>query len=112
MENQIPEEIKSERLAELQGLLEGFQSNFNRKSINTVMPVLFDRKGKESGQLVGRSPFMQPVHVTAPERYFGQIVDVKLLNTTSTSLGGEIYSKSELEHEMYGANSNFENAQM
>jgi len=112
MENQISEKIKSERLDALQGLLKDCQTNFNQDSLNTVVPVLFDRRGKENGQLVGRSPFMQPVHVTAPEHYLGQIVNVKLVNTTSTSLGGEIDFKSELEQETYNTDSNFENSQI
>lgn len=90
MEDQIPEDVKSERLAVLQGLLSEHQIAFNQASVGKTMPVLFDRRGREAGQLVGRSPYMQPVHAAAPESLFGQIVDVKLLSATSNSLAGEI----------------------
>jgi len=55
-----------------------------------VMPVLFDRRGRKVNQIVGRSPFMQPIHVMASNEYFGQIVDVRLLDATSNSLRGEV----------------------
>jgi tRNA-2-methylthio-N6-dimethylallyladenosine synthase len=90
MKNQISENIKSERLAALQELLVYHQTTFNQESVGKVMPVLFDRKGRFKGQLVGRSPFMQPVHAQASDKYFGQIAAVKLLTATSISLGGKV----------------------
>jgi tRNA-2-methylthio-N6-dimethylallyladenosine synthase len=63
MENQVSEIVKSERLAILQALLVKHQVAFNQESIGKTMPILFDRRGRNKGQLVGRSPFMQPVHV-------------------------------------------------
>jgi tRNA-2-methylthio-N6-dimethylallyladenosine synthase len=56
------------------------------------MPVLFDRQGRNDGQLAGRSPFMQPVHVQAPKSLFGQIAEVKVTSVHANSLGGEIVS--------------------
>jgi tRNA-2-methylthio-N6-dimethylallyladenosine synthase len=90
MTDQISEEVMSIRLAALQDLLVQHQVAFNQASVGQVMPVLFDRRGRNEGQLVGRSPFMQPVHVQASDDYFGQIADVKLVKATSNSLGGEI----------------------
>ncbi len=93
MEGQIPEDVKSERLAVLQEILVQHQVAFNQESVGKVMPVLFDRRGRNDGQLVGRSPFMQPVHVQASDKFFGEIANVKLVTATSNSLGGEIISK-------------------
>ncbi len=90
MEDQISEDVKSERLAILQELLVQHQVAFNQESIGKSMPVLFDRRGRLEGQLVGRSPFMQPVHVKAADTYFGQIANVQLISATSNSLGGDI----------------------
>jgi tRNA-2-methylthio-N6-dimethylallyladenosine synthase len=90
MADQISEEVMSVRLAALQDLLVQHQVAFNQASVGQVMPVLFDRRGRNEGQLVGRSPFMQPVHVQASDDYFGQIADVKLIKATSNSLGGEV----------------------
>ena len=91
MDGQVPAEVKGERLAVLQDLLAHQQNDFNQKSIGTVIPVLFDRRGRKENQIVGRSPFMQPVHVNASKDYFGQLVDVCLLTATSNSLGGKIF---------------------
>ncbi len=65
MENQVPEQVKAERLAELQAELSRQQLAFNEASIGRQMPVLFERAGREAGQISGRSPYMQAVHVIA-----------------------------------------------
>ncbi|MCH8861829.1 MAG: tRNA (N6-isopentenyl adenosine(37)-C2)-methylthiotransferase MiaB [Proteobacteria bacterium] len=65
MENQVPEEAKAERLAELQAELNRQQLAFNEASVGRQMPVLFERAGREAGQISGRSPYMQAVHVIA-----------------------------------------------
>jgi tRNA-2-methylthio-N6-dimethylallyladenosine synthase len=63
MDTQVEEHIKSERLTALQALLGEQQINFNKKSVGKTMDVLLEREGKEAGQLVGRSPYLQAVHV-------------------------------------------------
>ncbi|MBT7954755.1 MAG: tRNA (N6-isopentenyl adenosine(37)-C2)-methylthiotransferase MiaB [Rhodospirillaceae bacterium] len=90
MQDQIPEALQSERLAALQEILEQNQINFNQQCVDSVVPVLFDRQGRKEGQLVGRTPYMQPVHVQAPQEMFGQIAEVKLTSAHANSLGGEL----------------------
>jgi tRNA-2-methylthio-N6-dimethylallyladenosine synthase len=90
MENQVSEIVKSERLAILQALLVKHQVAFNQESIGKTMPILFDRRGRNKGQLVGRSPFMQPVHVVDSQEVLGKIKNVELITATSHSLGGII----------------------
>ncbi len=63
MNTQVEEHVKSERLTALQALLGEQQINFNNKSVGKTMDVLLEREGKEAGQLVGRSPYLQAVHV-------------------------------------------------
>ncbi len=87
MENQIPEEVKSERLTQLQALLMSKQRKFNEACVGTVMPVLLDRPGRNFGQLAGRSPYMQAVHVTAPADYIGKRVNLKVEAAFTNSLG-------------------------
>ena len=67
----MPEAVKSERLARLQAMLNESQAAFNAAQIGKRMPVLMEREGKYEGQLVGRSPYMQAVHVS-----FSQDIDV------------------------------------
>lgn len=100
MDKQVPEHIKSERLSILQDLLTRHQTAFNQESVGEIMPILFDRRGRKTNQIVGRSPFMQPVHVKASNEYFGQIVDVSLLTATSNSLSGEIFLNDKLSQNL------------
>lgn len=86
---QVPEEIKSERLARLQALLNRQQRDFNTAQLGRVLPVLFDRVGRKPGQLVGRSPWMQAVHALLPESALGHIHRVKVVGVGDNSLAGE-----------------------
>jgi tRNA-2-methylthio-N6-dimethylallyladenosine synthase len=90
-EDQLAEDVKSERLARLQDLLGEQQIAFNRACAGRVMPVLFDRRGKGERQFVGRSPWLQSVHVEeAPESLFGQIVEVEIEEGYRNSLRGRL----------------------
>ncbi|HCX66137.1 MAG TPA: tRNA (N6-isopentenyl adenosine(37)-C2)-methylthiotransferase MiaB, partial [Rhodobiaceae bacterium] len=90
-EDQLPEEIKSERLQRLQALLGEQQIAFNRACAGSTMSVLFDRRGRSESQLVGRSPYLQSVHIDdAPESLFGQIVDVVVEEGYRNSLRGRL----------------------
>src|SRR5215470_9177262 len=71
--NQVPDAVKSARLERLQGLLRAQQARFNAASVGRVLPVLFERDGRHRGQLVGRSPYLQPVQAAAPADYLGMI---------------------------------------
>ncbi|SIS50912.1 tRNA-i(6)A37 thiotransferase enzyme MiaB [Insolitispirillum peregrinum] len=90
MEQQVPENVKSARLSALQALLSAQQDAFNQSCIGRDLRVLLDRTGRHDGQMVGRSPFMQPVHVTAPAELFGQVVTLRIVGATATSLAGEL----------------------
>ncbi|MEQ8266246.1 MAG: tRNA (N6-isopentenyl adenosine(37)-C2)-methylthiotransferase MiaB [Parvibaculum sp.] len=90
-EDQVPEEVKSERLQRLQALLGSQQRAFNESCAGRVMPVLFDRRGRGDSQLVGRSPWLQSVHVgDAPEHLFGKLVDVMIEEGYQNSLRGRL----------------------
>ena len=90
MQSLVRDDIASERLQRLQGLLNQQQVEFNRQSVGLTLPVLFDRKGKKDGQLVGRSPFSQSVFVEANERLMNSIVDVKITEGFDNSLTGDV----------------------
>jgi tRNA-2-methylthio-N6-dimethylallyladenosine synthase len=64
---QVSEELKSERLSRLQGVLNDQQYSFNNGMSGCFTDVLFDRKGRKPGQIVGRSPWLQATHVEVPE---------------------------------------------
>ena len=90
MENQVEKHVASERLQRLQALLKEQQLEFNRSQIGNKLPILLEKRGREPGQLVGRSPYLQLVHVIAPDELMGQIVEVKIVDTTRNSLTGQL----------------------
>src|SRR6059058_2109599 len=76
--DQIPDQVKSERLSELQTLLNEQQRAFNESCLGRVLPVLFEKPGRHLGQLVGRSPYLQAVDAELPEHRIGDIVEVRI----------------------------------
>lgn len=90
MESQVPEEVKSARLTALQALLQDQQGAFNQSCLGREMDILLDRPGRLDGQMLGRSPYMQPVHVAGSEDLYGQVVRVKISSVTANSLTGTL----------------------
>jgi tRNA-2-methylthio-N6-dimethylallyladenosine synthase len=90
MDGQVPEDVKLERLHRLQALLAEQQRAFNESMVGRTLPVLFEASGRNPGQLTGRSPYLQPVHVEAPAEAVGQIVDVEITEAGANSLRGVI----------------------
>ncbi len=89
-EDQVADEVKSERLQILHELLQQGQRDFNLSCQNRTLPVLFERPGRHPGQLVGRSPFMQGVHAQAPARCEGAVLPVRITGVGPNSLAGEV----------------------
>ena len=89
-EKQLPEAVKIERLAALQALLQQQQRAFNDAAVGSVMPVLFEKPGRHDGQLVGRGPYLQPVHADATPEQIGAILPVHIVGVRSNSLTGVI----------------------
>jgi tRNA-2-methylthio-N6-dimethylallyladenosine synthase len=92
MENQVPEEVKDERLHRLQAVLNAQQVAFNRSMIGRVLPVLLEKPGKRVGQLVGRSPYLQAVHVMADPSEIGRVVDLRIDDIGHFSMAGSSVS--------------------
>jgi len=90
---QVPDDVKNERLQRLQALISAQTAAFNRSCIGREMEVLLDRDGKYEGQLLGRSPYMQSVHVRDAEAWRGRMVKVKITEAYANSLAGEIYDQ-------------------
>jgi tRNA-2-methylthio-N6-dimethylallyladenosine synthase len=88
MSDQIDEQTKSERLQRLQQAIDRNQTLFNRRCLGRRFDVLFERTGRHPGQLVGRSPYLQPVQVTAPASLIGKIATVTITEISSNSLFG------------------------
>jgi tRNA-2-methylthio-N6-dimethylallyladenosine synthase len=81
-----------ERLERLQNLIDSQQSAFNRAAIGTTVDVLFERAGRNPGQIVGRTPYLQPAHVMASKEIIGRVLPVGIARLDRYSLLGEIVS--------------------
>jgi tRNA-2-methylthio-N6-dimethylallyladenosine synthase len=103
MAEQVDEPIKSERLYRLQDAIDRNQAKFNRRCLGQTLSVLFERRGRHSGQIVGRSPYLQPVQTEAPASLIGEIAPVTITDVGSNSLFGALARKPPLERVMLGA---------
>ncbi|MCA6126099.1 tRNA (N6-isopentenyl adenosine(37)-C2)-methylthiotransferase MiaB [Bradyrhizobium sp. WSM 1704] len=83
-----------ERLGRLQDLIDSQQSAFNRAAIGTTVDVLFERAARNPGQIVGRTPYLQPAHVMASPDIIGQILPVRIDSLERYSLKGELATPS------------------
>ena len=88
--DQIPESVKSARLAALQALLGRQAREFNASKVGATVPVLFAETGRKPGQIVGKTPWLQSVYGEGNSRLIGHIVDVRLVEGHANSLAGEI----------------------
>jgi tRNA-2-methylthio-N6-dimethylallyladenosine synthase len=88
MADQVPEEIKVERLSRLQATIDRHQAAFNARALGMTFTVLLEKPGRHPGQLVGRSPYLQPVQVSAPAAMIGDIVAVRITDVGPNSLFG------------------------
>jgi tRNA-2-methylthio-N6-dimethylallyladenosine synthase len=90
MADQLDEATKSERLYRLQDAIDGNQAKFNRRCLGQTLSVLFERRGRHSGQIVGRSPYLQAVQTDAPASLIGEIAPVTITDVGSNSLFGTL----------------------
>jgi tRNA-2-methylthio-N6-dimethylallyladenosine synthase len=88
--DQVPEPVKTERLARLQALLAAQQAAFNAGKVGSVMDVLFEKPGKRPGQVAGKSPWLQAVQIDAPASLLGEVVPVRIDALGSNSLFGSL----------------------
>lgn len=102
MDDQVPEQVMSDRLAALQGLLNEQQFAFNEGAVGVSVPVLFEKRGKLANQISGRSPYMQSVHVTCrdaeeADQYLGQTMPVRITGAFANSLAGTLDDGTTVE---------------
>ncbi|MGF1445737.1 MAG: tRNA (N6-isopentenyl adenosine(37)-C2)-methylthiotransferase MiaB [Pikeienuella sp.] len=88
--DQVPEPEKADRLARLQALLSEQQTAFNTDTVGRRLPVLLEKPGRHAGQMVGRSPYLQAVHVDATPDARGSICDVEITGAGPKSLAGRL----------------------
>ncbi|MDB5420200.1 MAG: tRNA-2-methylthio-N(6)-dimethylallyladenosine synthase, partial [Brevundimonas sp.] len=87
---QVPDAVARERLHALQALLFEQQTAFNASQTGKTFNVLFEKKGRYGRQAIGRSPYLQSVHVEDADHLIGQIVPVEILDGQQNSLKGRL----------------------
>ena len=90
MSGQVPQEEKSERLQRLQAAITRHQRSFNAGFAGKTLDVLLEKPGRLPGQLVGRSPYLQAVHIMAPTHFIGSVQRVTITEIGSNSLFGTL----------------------
>jgi tRNA-2-methylthio-N6-dimethylallyladenosine synthase len=90
MDGQIAEHEKSGRLQRLQAVLNGHQKAFNAATLGRTLDVLLERPGRRTGQIVGKTPYMQAVQVMAPATMIGEVVPVTITDLGTFSLFGTL----------------------
>jgi tRNA-2-methylthio-N6-dimethylallyladenosine synthase len=90
MTEQVDEAVKSNRLYRLQEAIDRRQAAFNRRCLGRTFDVLFERPGRHDDQIVGRSPYLQPVQIQAPASLIGEIAAVTVTEISSNSLFGAL----------------------
>jgi tRNA-2-methylthio-N6-dimethylallyladenosine synthase len=88
-DDQVDDAAKVERLARLQAEIDRHQAAFNARCVGRTLDVLFEKPGRLPGQVVGRSPYLQPVQVMAPASLIGEVAAVTITRAGANSLFGE-----------------------
>jgi tRNA-2-methylthio-N6-dimethylallyladenosine synthase len=88
--DQVPEHVKIDRLHRLQALIAAQQRAFNASFVGKTLDVLLEKPGRLSGQLVGKSPYLQTVQVMAPADLIGSIVPLTIVDIGTNTLFGAL----------------------
>jgi tRNA-2-methylthio-N6-dimethylallyladenosine synthase len=97
LRKQVTEGVKVERLAALQELLEEQAAAFNARCVGLTLPVLLERPGRHPGQLVGRTPHLQAVHVRGAGLAVGDLVQVTVTDRYPHSLSGVVAPEAQAQ---------------
>ncbi len=87
---QVDEAVKAERLARLNDLLDRQRRAFNAAQVGKTLPVLIERLGRNAGQIGGKTPYLQAVHLDGPAEMIGRIAPVLITENGPNALGGAL----------------------
>jgi tRNA-2-methylthio-N6-dimethylallyladenosine synthase len=93
---QVAEADKDRRLQALQALLRDQQATFNKNCVGLDLSVLFTGPGRHPGQIAGRSPFLQPVHLSAGANLIGTESMVRIVANHPNSLAGTLVQERRI----------------
>lgn len=87
---EVDSAVADARLQELQALLSRQQKAAQIGMVGRSLGVLFEKPGREAGQMVGKSDYLHSVFVEAPEAQIGDLVQVRIVESAPNSLRGEL----------------------
>ncbi len=87
---QLPDDVMDERLQRLQALLTEQQRDIQRSMVGREVDVLFEKKGRTEGQMIGKSQYLHATYADAPMDVLGQVRRVRITQSGTNSLGGEL----------------------
>ena len=87
-DDRVPNEVAAERLSRLQRVLEDQKRRFNAGMAGRTLPVLFERRGRHDGQVAGRTPFMQWLHVDGDDALIGSVAQAAVIDASPNGLAG------------------------
>ena len=87
-DDRVPGEVAAERLSRLQRLLDEQKRRFNASMVGRTLPVLFERRGRHPGQVAGRTPYMQWLHVEGDEALIGTVAEATVTDASPNGLAG------------------------
>ena len=87
---QVEEAVKTERLHRLQDLLWSQQRGLQKRMVGREVSVLFEKAGRDAGQMVGKSEHLHAVHAYAPDVAIGELRQVRIVESLTNSLTGEL----------------------
>jgi tRNA-2-methylthio-N6-dimethylallyladenosine synthase len=93
--DQVPEPVKTERLARLNDLVTTQMRDFGRSVVGRTLDVLLEKPGRMPGQLGGRSPYLQAVHLEASHDLIGTVQPVLIVSAGNNSIQGKIVTHPE-----------------
>ncbi len=88
-QDQVDEVVKSERLVRLQKLIAEQTARFNVSCVGKTFAVLLEKPGRQTGQLIGRSPYLQSIHIEGENLKIGQLVNITIKSVGPNSLSGQ-----------------------
>jgi tRNA-2-methylthio-N6-dimethylallyladenosine synthase len=99
MSEQVPEDVKAERLQRLQAAVRRHQLAFNARCRGLTLDVLMEKPGRLPGQLAGRSPYLQTVLMMAPQSLIGEMVSVTITELGTNTLFGVLAGQPRIDAE-------------
>ena len=85
---EITEDVKKDRLNKLQEVIKVYQQSFQKSLVGSTLYVLVEKEGRVPGQIVGKSPYLQPVFFLGSSSLIGKVLDVRIVGSETNSLSG------------------------